>query len=110
VLLGERIRLAFTGLAPMLTTPLVALPSIPAACAAIALSMATVSCAAALGGMRFARMPALPLLTAAITAGACAAMLAVVTACVLAWSVSMLNFWLLGIATVGWQYWRHGRL
>ncbi len=108
--LGQRFHMAFAGLRPMLTTPVDALPPLPAACAVVALLMAAAGGAAAVGGVRLAHLPAIPLVGAAVTAWACAAMLVIIAACVLAWTLSLLNFWMLGLALLAWQYLRHGRL
>lgn len=109
-LVTERIRLGFQGLATMLTAPLAALPPGPVACASAALSMATIGGAAALVGLRSGRLPALPLIGASVTIGAGAAAAAIAAICVIAWTLSLLNFWTFAVALAVWQFRRHGAL
>jgi hypothetical protein len=106
-LVGERLRLGFAGLGPMLTTPVDALPPGAAGFAALALVAAAVCAAATLGGMRLARLPALPLLGATMSAAAAGAVLGIVAVLVLVWTLSLLNFWLIALATIAWQLRRH---
>jgi hypothetical protein len=106
----ERIGLGFHGLGAMMGAPLAALPPAAAACASAALSLATICSAAALVALRSGRLPALPLIGASVTVGAGAVVASIAAVCVIAWTLSLLNFWAFGIALAVWQYRRHGTL